>query len=234
MLIYKITNLVTGKIYVGQTTMTLLRRWRVHKSAKRQTPLCNSLKKHGHNNFTIEPICSVLALEHLDALEIDMIAYYDCMTPNGYNVLSGGNASQSRGQPAWNKGKKATAQAIANQSVSHLGQPAWNKGLTTSDAVKAKQSTAKVGKHMNPATEFKTGAESAFKGRKHSPEALAKISANGNRRAVICNETGETYASIADASIKLSIAKSYLRRIIISGQKHKKTGFTFKFVHNKD
>lgn len=35
MIIYKITNTVTGKFYVGQTVMSIKRRWAVHKASKR-------------------------------------------------------------------------------------------------------------------------------------------------------------------------------------------------------
>lgn len=234
MIIYKITNIVTGKVYIGQTIMPLIRRWRVHKSVKRRSPLCSSIKKHGAHNFTIEPLCSVIDLAHLDDLEIYFISYFNCVYPNGYNLTTGGQqGAHTRGKAPWNKGKTASSEAILNQSNAHLGQAAWNKGQVTSEETKLKQSAKKVGKRMSPATEYKKGQESTFKGKKHTPEALALISAHGNRRAVLCVETGTVYASILDAAKQLGIAKSYMRRLVQSETLHKKTGFTFKFVDNK-
>jgi len=69
-LVYLITNTVNGKIYVGRTRTTLLKRWNVHKSHARygekytktsgkrvgQSYLYNSMRKHGVENFKIEII----------------------------------------------------------------------------------------------------------------------------------------------------------------------------------
>ena len=218
MLIYKITNMITGKIYIGQTVMPLARRWAQHKSGKRKCPLYSSMKKHGIDNFIIEEIGRTLTTEELDRLEIKFIAQYDCLYPKGYNLATGGNIGTSTlGTEPWNKGLKATEEATHNQSQAHLGQRAWNKGLSPSAETRLKQSEAKLGKHLSPATEFKAGQPSAFKGRKHSPETLVKISANGNKRQIEHIETGEIYPSILSASKATSIAKSHLRRLAIKG-----------------
>jgi group I intron endonuclease len=219
MIIYKITNTVTGKIYIGQTVMSLMRRWRVHKSSKRICPLKSSIIKHGADKFIIEPLCSVLDKAYLDELEINMIAFFNSIYPNGYNLSKGGTIGTSRiGIAPWNKGLKTSSDVIKKISESHKGQISWNKGLKTSLEVRIKQSKAKIGKHISPITEFKAGQPSAFKGHTHSLEALVKISENGNRRQVECLETGEIYYSILDASIKTGIARSHLRRHIINNK----------------
>jgi group I intron endonuclease len=227
MQIYKITNLITGKVYIGQTIMTLKRRWAVHRAAKRDTPLCRSIKKHGADKFKIEAICSALTEEALDDLEILFIKEYNSLAPNGYNILPGGNASQCRGQSAWNKGRKATEEEKTALSLAHMGQTAWNKGVPTSLETREKQSKAKLGRHISPVTEFKPGQLSKFKGKKHSPASLALISLNGNRRPIVCVETGQIFRSIIEAAIQLEIAKSHLRRCVLSGKAAK--GLHFRF-----
>jgi len=127
MVIYKITNKINGKIYIGQTIAKLQHRWAVHKASKRKSPLTSAFKSYGVENFIIEPIASCLDVSFLDELEIKLIEAHDCLYPKGYNLLKGGNVSQHRGRKPWNKGKKASPQAIANQSKSHIGQVAWNK-----------------------------------------------------------------------------------------------------------
>ncbi len=127
MTIYKITNLINGKIYIGQTIKTLQRRFAVHKSCKRNSILTSAFKCYGKENFCIEPVISCLDVAALDDLEIKAIEQFNSLKPNGYNQLKGGNVSQQRGRTPWNKGKKASKKAIANQSKSHLGQVAWNK-----------------------------------------------------------------------------------------------------------
>lgn len=129
MIVYKITNKLTGKIYIGQTVKPLHKRWAVHKSCKRKSPLTSSFKHHGIESFTIEEICSAKSLEELNELEIYYIEKYDCIYPNGYNLQPGGSIAQARiGMPPWNKGKKVKDPLVLKrQSKSHIGQKAWNK-----------------------------------------------------------------------------------------------------------
>lgn len=228
MIIYKITNTVTGKFYVGQTVMSIKRRWAVHKASKRITPLISSIKKHGKDAFIIEEVCRAVSLEELDKLEIYYIKFYDTIYPKGYNLSSGGHST--RGVAPWNKGLKGLP---APKSAFKKEHKPWNAGQPQlSEETRRKQSIAKIGKHISPKTEFKQGQPSAFKGRKHRSESLAKISANGHRREVLCIETGQIYESLAYGAKQTGIAKSYFRRLVISETKHKKTGLTFKFVDN--
>ncbi len=231
MLIYKITNLVTGKVYVGQTVMTLKRRWAVHRSAKRTCPLNSSIKKHGAHQFVIEPLCSALKVEYLNELEILLIAENNSLYPNGYNLSTGGHPT--RGVKAWNKGRKATQEECLNQSLAHKGQTPWNKGLETPEAVRAKQSAAKAGKRMSPATEFKKGQPGVRKGAKHSPETLLKISQN-NRMAtpIACNETGELFPSVIAAVKRIGIDKTSMQELVITGKVHRRTGLSFRRLKN--
>ena len=141
MLIYKITNQINGKIYIGQTVMPLIRRWRVHKSCKRKSPLTNALAKYGHENFKIEEVTRAVSTEELNKLEIAYIAQYESIAPKGYNLAAGG--SSSRGCIPWNKGKKG---GKPPKSAFKKGLIPWNKGKTTPLDVRAKQSAAAQGR----------------------------------------------------------------------------------------
>jgi group I intron endonuclease len=99
--IYKITNTITNKIYVGQTTKTLKQRWGKHirsansKSEKRSY-LHNSISKHGKENFKIELIeyCeNEIILNEREKYYISKLCSQDPKI--GYNILSGGNAGSS-------------------------------------------------------------------------------------------------------------------------------------------
>lgn len=58
--IYKITNTVNGKIYVGKTTETIERRFYEHKlsvkTGKKQSKLYSAMKHYGIDNFVVEEI----------------------------------------------------------------------------------------------------------------------------------------------------------------------------------
>lgn len=100
--IYKITNLINNKVYIGQST-SIQRRLGEHKykpyyekSDGYNTPLYRAIRKHGVENFSFETIeeCS---LEQLDGREIFWIQYYGSYIRDnkGYNLTLGGGGRLS-------------------------------------------------------------------------------------------------------------------------------------------
>ncbi len=89
--IYKITNLINGKSYVGQTSRTLKERFIEHAKAK--THLGNAIRKYGRKNFSVEVIEECTTPEQLNEREIFWIAHFNCKHPNGYNFTDGGEGT---------------------------------------------------------------------------------------------------------------------------------------------
>lgn len=108
MVIYKITNLVNGKIYIGQTIQTLEKRLKQHfKPSNGCTILREAIKKYGRENFTIEQICTVFKRISLDEVEKLCIKQFNSISPNGYNIVDGGNKGPTMiGDKNPNFGKK--------------------------------------------------------------------------------------------------------------------------------
>lgn len=91
MIIYKITNLLNDKIYIGQTINSIEERWKSHCSKNSGCPrLNNSILKNGKENFKIEQIDTALIIEELNILERMYIEHYKSLSPNGYNLHTGG------------------------------------------------------------------------------------------------------------------------------------------------
>lgn len=93
MIIYKITNTINDKIYIGQTTVTLEARWGGHKAkalSGTTTHLYNAMRKYGIEKFKIEEICRVNSLQELNKMEEYFIKEYDSIS-SGYNILKGGD-----------------------------------------------------------------------------------------------------------------------------------------------
>ena len=89
--IYKIQNLINGKIYIGQS-IHIKARFNAHKSEARNgntRPLYNAIRKYGVENFSFEVIeeCSK---EKLNEREIYWIKKYNSFH-NGYNLTLGGS-----------------------------------------------------------------------------------------------------------------------------------------------
>lgn len=92
--IYKITNILNDKIYIGKTNSTIEQRWKQHCSDRKRTccekrPLYDAMNKYGIENFTIEEVeqCSP---EEASEREKYWIEYYGSFK-NGYNATSGGD-----------------------------------------------------------------------------------------------------------------------------------------------
>ena len=89
--IYKITNNINNKCYVGQTERTIKIRWLEHirpSKYKVDLPLYRAIRKYGVDNFSIEEIeeCDNAIL---DEREIYWIDYFDAYR-SGYNCTEGG------------------------------------------------------------------------------------------------------------------------------------------------
>ncbi len=100
--IYKITNTITGGIYIGQTVQTLEERLKQHfiiSSKCKKRPLYQDIIKFGKENFKIECVVSVDTTSQLNELEIFYIKYYDSLrekNQNNYNLSKGGGFNQIR------------------------------------------------------------------------------------------------------------------------------------------
>ena len=101
MLIYKITNKINGKIYIGQTTRTLKERWAdyikeyryIKEDSKNLRLIIKAFRKYGIDNFEITILeDSIKTLEELNNKERDYILKYNCTDKAiGYNIEFGGN-----------------------------------------------------------------------------------------------------------------------------------------------
>ena len=99
MIIYKSTNKITEKIYIGQTTHTLDKRIKNHiKESKIESnrPFMTSIKNYGIGNFVFEIIDSADNLNELNDKEIYWIDFYNSVSPNGYNVTGGGQGKKMK------------------------------------------------------------------------------------------------------------------------------------------
>ena len=86
--IYKITNRLNWKIYVGQTHQSIEKRFLQH--SKTNSPLGQAMSQCGLENFTIEIIEECATQEQANERERFWIKVLNCKMPNGYNRSSGG------------------------------------------------------------------------------------------------------------------------------------------------
>lgn len=91
--IYKITNTINSKSYIGQTIQNVKERFYQHCATKCSKAVSNmaihrAIKKYGKSNFTVEVIEEIDSA-NLNDREKYWIRYYDSYN-NGYNFTEGG------------------------------------------------------------------------------------------------------------------------------------------------
>ncbi|MDY2630074.1 MAG: GIY-YIG nuclease family protein [Clostridium sp.] len=82
--IYKITNLVNDKIYIGQTSKGAFKRFNQHSKAN--SLIGRAIRKYGVDNFLVEVIDNCDEERTANELEYFYINENKSVVPNGYNA----------------------------------------------------------------------------------------------------------------------------------------------------
>ena len=140
-IIYVVTNLVNGELYVGRTSTTLHLRWLGHCAAARRkrsrSALHKAIREYGEMNFRVEVLEDNLTSRgHLYAAEHRWIRALDTLTPKGYNRVGGKRTAPVHRPQARVEAKKlskpsgptpATRKAPAlTPGVSPVHRPGWS------------------------------------------------------------------------------------------------------------
>ena len=100
--IYCITNTVNGKMYIGQTRMTVHRRWQRHVSDSKRVdnPLYRAMRKYGLDKFNVDIHFALSSKTNeslknsLNLCEMYCIGKYKTLVnENGYNLTRGGDTA---------------------------------------------------------------------------------------------------------------------------------------------
>lgn len=201
MFVYLIRNRINGKVYIGQTIKSVASRWSGHIAAANNGSnlhLPAAIRKYGVANFDVSTLGKYSNKEELDAAEIGYIKFYDaCNREVGYNSASGG------------------ANGIPSEETRHKMSLA-KLGKTHSERHNLRIGLSNKGKHRDRKTEDHCRKLGEFhKGKKHSLECRQKISASliGNKRSLGYKHTPEAIAKIS-AAAKINSKKPRKRRFI--------------------
>lgn len=225
--IYKITNLVNGKIYIGQS-IDIQRRFWEHRciSHESNAHLKNALRKYGKENFKYE-VLEECSEEQLDEKE----RYYISTLNPEYNVTNGGQDSLRRypeeiRQKISAKSKeqwaKMSNEEKAERIKNNLTGP--QKGHTVSEKTRAKLREINTGKTQSIETIEKR--KETIRNKKQSGYVQTNA---GHRKKIICLETGEIFESVKQASEKLNTPRANISRVLKGKQKTIK-GYKFEYL----
>ena len=223
MMIYQITNVANGKVYVGQTTMDLARRWDCHVAAAKRgsTLLARAIRKHGREGFRVEPIVRIKNEADLDGAEQFWIEQHRCVAPRGYNLTVGGQKS----------GGKQPPDVCARKSASH-------RRRYQDPAQRERQSRNSLAHWQRPEVKAKHAASlsSAWtpERRKQYAERMRgnSFASGGTSRrigvvATAPDGTETTYRSMTEAARATGVCLSSVS-LCVNGKCRQDSGYTFR------
>ena len=172
--IYRITNKINGKTYIGQHKYKSLNDNYMGsgKLIKR------AQKKYGIESFEKEILYSRIQYkETADDMERFAIAKERALGKAEYNLANGGQG----GNGGANKGKHPSEETRRKLSEAKKGKTPWNKGKMMSDEMKKKLSESTKGKHLSEETkrkmsEARKGHLGYWLGKHRSEETRKKMS----------------------------------------------------------
>lgn len=215
----------TGKVYIGITSQVPERRWHGGSAYRNNKHFYSAIKKYAWENFTHEILHTDLGYEEACAIEIDLIKYHESSNPNkGYNISLGGDKT-TYGYHMSTETRRKISKALTGK----------RKGIPHSDEHRARISDALKGRKVSENTRAKL--RDAMGDRFQTEEARSKQKANTPRgdkhfkaTAVLCEETGYLYQTIADASKNTGINRNGIS-LACRGRQDTAGGYHWIFVN---
>lgn len=206
--VYKHTS-PSGKVYIGITSKKPENRWQKGFGYIGNEHFFRAIQKYGWDNFAHEIISEGLTKEEAEAMEIDLIAFYDSTNEDkGYNVSTGGE-NHFAGYHHSEETKKKIGDAQRG-TLNHMYGKTWKM----SDEGRKRISDARTGmkfteEHCKNISKSKSKENHPNYG-KHLSESTKDKIAKRNSKAVICIDTGCRYESIKQARIELNIPNAHI------------------------
>lgn len=238
--IYKYTNLINNKIYIGQTRKSLEERAINGSNYKGSTYFYNAIKQYGWENFKGEVLEEVDSVEMANKREKFYINLYNSTNKDiGYNITSVGwncemaeetkNIISEKAKERYKDktknpmyGKKHSEESLEKMSLKKQGINNPMYGVKMSEESKEKR--AKTIKENN----IYLGHEWTDEERKRVSKRMQK-QADKWRKKILCIEDNLIFNSITDAAKYYGVSVSTLSGHLHNHQ-HICAGKHFKFV----
>lgn len=245
-IIYKITNKVNGKIYIGYTSLTVERRWEEHcNSAKYNTTnqvLHRAIRKYGAENFFLSELtrCTTKTLA-LD-VERQMIKEYKTNmlvypSGNGYNMTDGGDGgngykhTEETIELLRENGKRYRHSEESKQKISMA-----NRGKKLSNETKSKIGDAHRGKKLSEHHRQILSQRISERNNNLTKEQRQKLKDNAATARSVEQYTIDgvlvaTYEQIEHAASATGIGRSNISSVC-RGRTKTAGGFVWKYQHD--
>lgn len=206
--VYKHTNIINGKVYIGITKQKPYQRWGSNGCNYKSTPhFYAAITKYGWDNFSHEILFSDLTKEEACKMEINLIKENKSQDRNfGYNITEGGDTPSMPQEirehlsQALKGNKNGLGKVFTEERKRHISEAL--KGKKFSEDRKKKISLAKKGKTHKPI----------------SMEARKKIAEKHSKKPVYCLELNRHFPSIQECARQTGITATVICRICKSNK----------------
>lgn len=224
--VYKITNLINNKVYIGSSN-NCLNRWNIHLWKGSKQVISRAIKKYGKENFKFE-IIEKCDLQSLRSRELYWITFYNsCDTTKGYNI-----AKDTENANLGRKMSEEQKKKLSDKAKLRTGDKNSFFGKHHSNTTRQQMSETKKAKYR--------GKDNPNYGNKYSIEIRKKISLSqlGSKRAAkkvlqidpITNDVIKVWDSATDASLALAGKKSNHIGCVCRGNLNQTLGYKWKFA----
>jgi group I intron endonuclease len=184
MIIYKISNRINLKAYIGQTRKKLKYRWHEHSHRPNNSYFGRAIKKYGIGCWKLEVLEMISSIELLNEREIYWIAYYNTYY-NGYNMTTGGD------QPVEQKKRTEEQNRANSKRQKGMKRPRKQKHSPRALEYRLAQSIRQTGKKLRPRTSEEKLIQSIIQtGLKHRPwteeERSTLSKASKSMKIIVC------------------------------------------------
>ncbi len=250
--IYKITNIINEKCYIGQTIRSVEQRFKEHfHPSSTCVFLKRAMLKYEREYFKVEILESIEReskselIKKLNEIEVEYINKNNTLFPNGYNgCLGGGNSADYK----WAHGMSPESVAIRAKKhekpirCNETGQ-VWDSTKKCAESFGVKNETIHrvlrgVRDHFHGMSFSYVNPERSKprKVRTKKIRPLESYNLSGfsaqrekSKRPIKCNETGQTWNSIQAAADHFGVKNEAIHRVIRGVRKHFKK-LTFSYI----
>ena len=229
--IYKITNILNDKVYIGQTIKRGGFNSRYHGGVEKthNSHLRRSIEKYGKENFEIDKeLYIAYSKDELNNKELEFIKLYKSNDYNyGYNIKVGGdNIGKIEG--------KNRADILLRQGSCIICRTTYDIFLSLTDASeKYNIGAEQIRKQCNGITNFRKDTFYNKELNKFLEFEYYSHVKKGIRKPVICCNTKEIFKNCKCISEKYDfIIRESIRSALYRSQKYEKNGLEFMYLYH--
>lgn len=220
MVVYKTTNLINGKIYIGKDSKN------IDEYIGSGMALQNAIKKYGRENFKKEILCTVETVEELNLQEKKFIKLYkEKYGKMCYNIASGGDGGNTAmymsEEAKKNKNEKhrlaSTGRIVSEETREKLRKiNLGNKNCQGRKMSEYNKQKLKEGNARKVYTaELRKKMSEAKIGFKHTEETKKKISMNSSK-----NQLGKPMPEYVKRKLIEANCKKVVGTNVVTGEEH--------------